>query len=83
MVRDQRTHKSKGFGFVSFLDSADFAKALREMQVWGRSPEEGDVGSKGDPGRGGALSGGYKGIMLAFIKIQVCDRNGTLTLKKK
>ena len=33
IVRDPRTHKSKGFGFVSFLDSADFAKALREMQV--------------------------------------------------
>ena len=38
VVRDQRTHKSKGFGFVSFLDSADFAKALREMQV-----EDGEV----------------------------------------
>ena len=35
IVRDPRTHKSKGFGFVSFLDSADFAKALREMQVRG------------------------------------------------
>ncbi|GAX77357.1 hypothetical protein CEUSTIGMA_g4803.t1 [Chlamydomonas eustigma] len=32
IVRDNRTHKSKGFGFVSFLDSADFAKALKEMQ---------------------------------------------------
>lgn len=32
VVRDPRTKKSKGFGFVSFTDSADFAKALREMQ---------------------------------------------------
>lgn len=31
-MRDPRTKKSKGFGFVSFLDSADFAKALKEMQ---------------------------------------------------
>jgi RNA recognition motif-containing protein len=31
-VWNKRTHKSKGFGFVSFLDSADLAKALREMQ---------------------------------------------------
>ncbi len=31
-MRDSRTHKSKGFGFVSFMDSADYAKALREMQ---------------------------------------------------
>ncbi len=30
-MRDQRTKKSKGFGFVSFLDVADFAKAMREM----------------------------------------------------
>ena len=50
IVRDPRTHKSKGFGFVSFLDSADFAKALREMQV-GRS--EGEEGK----GRGGGLPG--------------------------
>eukprot|EP00798_Chlamydomonas_sp_ICE-L_P011539 gene11539-34251_t len=32
IVRDKRTNKSKGFGFVSFTDSNDFAKALREMQ---------------------------------------------------
>ncbi|GIL72024.1 hypothetical protein Vretifemale_2444 [Volvox reticuliferus] len=31
VVRDQRTKKSKGYGFVSFLDGNDFAKALREM----------------------------------------------------
>lgn len=31
IVRDKRTNKSKGFGFVSFLDSNDFAKALKEM----------------------------------------------------
>jgi RNA recognition motif-containing protein len=31
VVKDKRTKKSKGFGFVSFLNSEDFAKALREM----------------------------------------------------
>ncbi|GLC63316.1 hypothetical protein PLESTF_000023300 [Pleodorina starrii] len=31
IVRDPRTKKSKGYGFVSFLDGNDFAKALREM----------------------------------------------------
>eukprot|EP00201_Polytomella_parva_P020838 CAMPEP_0175042830 /NCGR_PEP_ID=MMETSP0052_2-20121109/2806_1 /TAXON_ID=51329 ORGANISM="Polytomella parva, Strain SAG 63-3" /NCGR_SAMPLE_ID=MMETSP0052_2 /ASSEMBLY_ACC=CAM_ASM_000194 /LENGTH=279 /DNA_ID=CAMNT_0016305735 /DNA_START=1 /DNA_END=840 /DNA_ORIENTATION=+ len=31
VVRDSRSKKSKGFGFVSFLDGNDFAKALREM----------------------------------------------------
>lgn len=31
IVRDPRTKKSKGFGFVSFLDVVDFAKAMREM----------------------------------------------------
>lgn len=31
IVKDPRTKKSKGFGFVSFMDVADFAKALREM----------------------------------------------------
>lgn len=32
IVRDKRTNKSKGYGFVSFLDAGDYAKALREMQ---------------------------------------------------
>lgn len=31
VVRDKRTSKSKGFGFVSFSDSKDYAKALKEM----------------------------------------------------
>jgi RNA recognition motif-containing protein len=31
VVRDKRTNKSKGYGFVSFLDGNDFAKAMREM----------------------------------------------------
>ena len=32
IVRDKRSNKAKGYGFVSFLDSNDGAKALREMQ---------------------------------------------------
>lgn len=31
IVRDKYTHKTKGFGFVSFQDPFDCAKALREM----------------------------------------------------
>lgn len=31
IIRDPRTKKSKGFGFVSFLDSSDYAKALKDM----------------------------------------------------
>ncbi len=31
IVRDKRTCKSKGYGFVSFKDSQDFIKAMREM----------------------------------------------------
>jgi hypothetical protein len=32
VVRDNRTTKSKGFGFVSFSDSKDFFEAARDMQ---------------------------------------------------
>lgn len=31
VVRDRRTGKSKGYGFVSFKNSDDFIKAMREM----------------------------------------------------
>lgn len=31
VVRDKRSNKSKGYGFVSFKDPQDFAKAIREM----------------------------------------------------
>lgn len=31
IIKDPRTKKSRGYGFVSFLNSEDFAKALREM----------------------------------------------------
>jgi len=31
VVRDKRTQKTKGFGFVSFKNSDDFIKAMREM----------------------------------------------------
>eukprot|EP01126_Amoeba_proteus_P006754 TRINITY_DN1236_c0_g1_i6.p1 TRINITY_DN1236_c0_g1~~TRINITY_DN1236_c0_g1_i6.p1 ORF type:complete len:120 (-),score=13.09 TRINITY_DN1236_c0_g1_i6:113-472(-) len=31
VIRDKRTGKSKGFGFISFMDPQEFVKALREM----------------------------------------------------
>ena len=31
VVRDHRTHKSKGYGFVSFTHGSDYARAFREM----------------------------------------------------
>lgn len=32
VIRDKRTQKSKGYGFVSFSDGDDYFKAAREMQ---------------------------------------------------
>lgn len=32
VIRDKRTQKSKGYGFVSFADGDDYFKAAREMQ---------------------------------------------------
>ena len=31
VIRDRRTNKSKGYGFVSFKDPNDFTKAMKEM----------------------------------------------------
>jgi len=31
VIRDKRTGKSKGYGFVSYKNPNDFAKALREL----------------------------------------------------
>lgn len=32
VVRDKKTLKSKGFGFVSIMNQDDFIKAMREME---------------------------------------------------
>ncbi len=31
VIRDKRTNKTKGFGFISFRDPGDFTRAMREM----------------------------------------------------
>lgn len=31
VVRDKRSQKTKGYGFVSFKDPVDFVKAMKEM----------------------------------------------------
>ena len=31
VIRDKRTGKTKGYGFVSFTDVDDFMRAIREM----------------------------------------------------
>ena len=31
VVRDKRTGKSKGYGFISFKDPDDYVKAMRQM----------------------------------------------------
>ncbi|XP_057426928.1 uncharacterized protein LOC130720316 isoform X2 [Lotus japonicus] len=37
VVRDKRTGKTKGYGFVSFANPADLAAALKEMNGWDQS----------------------------------------------
>lgn len=32
VIRDKRTMKSKGFGFVSFIHQDDYVKCMKEMQ---------------------------------------------------
>jgi hypothetical protein len=74
VIRDKRTEKSKGYGFVSFSDGDDYFKAAREMQgkyigshpvLLRRATTElkavpvGKGGKKGGNGGGGA--GGGKG----------------------
>ena len=36
VIREKKTNKTKGYGFVSFKESSDFIKAMREMN--GKSP---------------------------------------------
>lgn len=69
IVRDRRTGKNRGYGFVSFLDPADGAAALREMngKYVGQRPvrlrkstweERSGSGAGGGSGSGGGGDGG-------------------------
>lgn len=76
VIRDKRTQKSKGYGFVSFSDGDDYFKAAREMQgkYIGSHPvllrrattevrpvsENAKGGKKGGGGGAGAGKGGGK-----------------------
>ncbi|KKK21455.1 hypothetical protein P175DRAFT_0501254 [Aspergillus ochraceoroseus IBT 24754] len=74
VIRDKRTQKSKGYGFVSFRDGDDYFKAAREMQgkYIGSHPvllrratteirEVSNSKSKKHGGRGGGSNGGAVG----------------------
>ena len=70
VVREKKTQKSRGFGFVSFADGVDFARAIREMdgatvngqqiKVNEAKPREGGRGG-GRGGYGGGFGGGRGG----------------------
>uniref|UniRef100_A0A674HEY2 RRM domain-containing protein n=1 Tax=Taeniopygia guttata TaxID=59729 RepID=A0A674HEY2_TAEGU len=59
VIRDKRSGKTKGYGFVSFKDPNDYVRAMREMNgeggdfgdIWGRKNGIGDIwGHWGDWG---------------------------------
>lgn len=76
VIRDKRTEKSKGYGFVSFSDGDDYFKAAREMQgkyigshpvllrraMTEVRPASADTrNKKGKKGGNGGKGGGYQG----------------------
>lgn len=75
VIRDKRTQKSKGFGFVSFSDGDDYFRAAREMQgkyigshpillrraMTEVRPVSGNAAKGGKKNHGGAGAGGSGG----------------------
>lgn len=71
VIREKRTQKSKGYGFVSFSDGDDYFKAAREMQgkYIGSHPvllrravtEVKPVSTNKNKKGGGGARGGYQG----------------------
>lgn len=94
VIRDKRTTKSKGYGFVSFSDGDDFFQAAREMQgkyigshpvVLKKSTTEIKPSNpndhrrgKGRGGKGGGGGGGHSSNTGAGVQKKQSKRQGGL-----
>ncbi|KAL1997494.1 hypothetical protein VTN49DRAFT_25 [Thermomyces lanuginosus] len=92
VIRDKRTQKSKGYGFVSFSDGDDYFKAAREMQgkyigshpvLLRRATTEvrpvvvsNDKGKKGPNASGGNATSTTAATQKSKVKKQSKTKNG-------